>query len=51
MLKADEPIYVSDPIPQLTPEEREEFNRLYEEFCNGLEEDGGVWPIYTGPGD
>ncbi len=34
--------------PQLTPAEREELERLCEEFNKGRREDGGVWPEYTG---
>ncbi|MDE2104901.1 MAG: hypothetical protein KGL39_47125 [Patescibacteria group bacterium] len=34
-----------------TPEEQAEFDRLAEELQRILAEDGGVWPLYTGPGE
>lgn len=30
--------------------EKQELNRLYEEFKRNREEDGGIWPETTGPG-
>jgi hypothetical protein len=35
---------------EMTAAERAELERLYEEFQRGLAEDGGKWPVYTGPG-
>jgi hypothetical protein len=36
---------------EMTTAERSELDRLYAEFQRGLQEDGGNWPVYTGPGE
>lgn len=40
-----------DAAAQMTPEARAELEELYAEFRRRLAEDGGVWPVYTGPGE
>ena len=41
-------------VPQsdeLTPEEKAELDRLYQEYTNDLAKNGGAWPEFTGDGE
>ena len=35
---------------EMTEAEKQKIDELYAEFLKGRQEDGGVWPEYTGPG-
>lgn len=35
---------------EMTEDEKKNLDRLYDEFKKGREEDGSVWPEFTGPG-